>query len=586
MFKRGLALVCIAGVSFVAVGKEMAPPDTAVVESVAKGNTAFAVDLYKNVAAAKSGNLFLSPLSMSTALAMTSAGARGETAQQMANVLHLPLNQTGVHEAFARLTQDFNAKSPDYELAVANALWGQKDYAFLDPFANTLKTNYGAGLTPVDFKSNAEGARNTINGWVEKQTGYKIKDLISPGVLDATTRLVLTNAVYFKSDWAEPFKKNYTRDEAFHVASDKIMTTPLMHLVHEFRYFEQDSFQALEMPYKGETFSMVILLPKDIDGLTALEQSVTAEKLLEWMKGLQRQQVAVTIPRFTMTSEFSMGKVLGEMGMPLPFSEAADFSGMTGKPELFISAVVHKAFVDVSEKGTEAAAATGVEAKATVASPAPPPEFRADHPFLFLIRDLRSDSILFMGRVVNPEYHGEASAFFQQCYQYGLWISVPLMVLGLYLLIFFIVKVVRVMKKALVTSLPLVEEQEVDFSEAGQLVLSGEGPLITFRFAKLKYDLTTSDGAQVPSRPTLFRARSSGLTSSRMEFRVYTIPEPGRYTLWVQGLGEAKESDVRHHLVFMKPHLLQSIGCVLGILLGAGLFIGNLVFFLLRLLTV
>ena len=388
--------------SFVATGEAVTPPNPTIAGNVVSGNTAFAVDLYHNVAA-QPGNLFFSPMSMSTALTMTSAGARGETLQQMANVLHLPANQTGVHEAFAALTRDFNAKSPDYELSVANALWGQKDFKFLDTFISTLKTNYGADLTPVDFKANTEKARSTINGWVEKQTQDKIKDLLAPGVLDDTTRLVLTNAVYFKSDWAEPFKKDNTYYEPFYVTADQKTPVPLMRITRTYGYFEQDQFQALEMPYKGKSMSMVILLPKAVDGLPALEKTVTAEKLTQWLKGLQEQMVIVKFPRFKMTAEFRMEKVLSEMGMPLPFSMAADFSGMTGKQELFISAVVHKAFVDVTEEGTEAVAATGHGV--LVSSPVAVetmPEFRADHPFLFLIRDLRSNSILFMGRVVNP----------------------------------------------------------------------------------------------------------------------------------------------------------------------------------------
>ena len=403
MFKLGIALTVIMVGAFGATGEVVAPPDPAVVSNVVQGNNAFAVDLYHKVATTP-GNLFFSPLSMSTALAMTAAGAQGETAQQMAQVLHLQPNQAGMHEAFATLTRDFNAKSPDYELSVANALWGQKDFTFLEPFVSMLKTNYGAGMTPVDFNANTEKARRTINEWVEKETREKIKDLIASGVLDTSTRLILTNAVYFKSDWAEPFMKYNTYDEPFHVTSDKTTIAPMMRISYNYCYLEQDQFQMLEMPYKGKTMSMVVLLPKDIDGLPALEKSIASEKLTEWMKGLQEQKVLVFIPRFKMTAEYRMEKILSEMGMPLPFSATADFSGMTGKPDLFISAVVHKAFVDVTEEGTEAAAVTGVGvAKSAVAvPPKSPPEFHADHPFLFLIRDLRTNSILFMGRVVNP----------------------------------------------------------------------------------------------------------------------------------------------------------------------------------------
>lgn len=377
-------------------------PGSRAVESICRGNTAFAVALYQKVGATP-GNVFFSPLSLSTALAMTYAGARGDTALQMARVLHFPQDQTGLHEAFAALTRDFNAPSPDYELSVANALWGQKDFLFIDPFLATLKTHYGAGLNLVDFVMATENARTTINGWVETRTRDKIKDLLAPGILTPETRLVLTNAVYFKGLWASQFDKQHTRDEPFYLNADKSEPTPLMNIRHTFGYLEEDQFQALEMPYKGKTLSMVILLPKAVDGLATLEHSLTPEKLLDWITAIREQEVIVTLPRFKMTSQFRLEEVLSDMGMPLAFSARADFSGMTGRPDLFISAVVHKAFVDVNEEGTEAAAATAVVmSKTSVAAPSRPPVFRADHPFLFLIRDRRSNSVLFMGRVANP----------------------------------------------------------------------------------------------------------------------------------------------------------------------------------------
>ena len=378
-------------------------PESATAEAVRRGNTAFAVDLYRSVASTP-GNVFFSPLSLSSALAMTYAGARSETAQQMARVLHFPPDQEGLHQAFATLTRDLNARSPDYELYVANALWGQRDFTFLEPFLNTLNSHYGAGLGRVDFKADAENVRGTINRWVEDKTRDKIKDLIGPGILNAATRLVLANAVYFRGLWAEQFKRNKTQDEPFYLSADQTETAPLMSITHTFGYVDGDQFQALEMPYKGKALSMVILLPKEKDGLTGFERSLTPERLTEWITGLREQEVVVTIPRFKVTSEFRLDKTLGAMGMPLAFSDAADFSGMTGKPDLLISAVLHKAFVDVNEEGTEAAAATGV-VMAPTAMPVPshPPVFRADHPFLFLIRDGRSNSILFMGRVANPK---------------------------------------------------------------------------------------------------------------------------------------------------------------------------------------
>lgn len=394
--------VGILTVSSLAAGEPVpGANDSAALQNLSRANTVFAINLYHNVAKAP-GNVFFSPLSLSSALAMTYAGARGDTAQQMARVLHFPEDQTSLHQAFDALTRDFNAKSQDYELCVANALWAEKDFAFLEPFVNTLKTHYGAGLNLVDFKTRAEDTRVEINRWVETQTRDKIKNLIAPGVLDAATRLVLTNAVYFKGFWLAQFKKDNTRDEPFHVTAANTVTASLMNITGTFGYLEGDGFQALDMPYVGETLSMMVFLPKAVDGLSSLERSLTPEKLLEWMKGLRAQKVVVTVPRFKMTWESRMEKAMAEMGMPLAFSDAADFSGMTGQRDLFVSAVVHKAFVDVNEEGTEAAAATGVVMALTSAAVSRPPVFRADHPFLFLIRDRRSDSILFMGRVANP----------------------------------------------------------------------------------------------------------------------------------------------------------------------------------------
>lgn len=379
------------------------PKGSGDVTNVSRSNTAFAVDLYHKLEASP-GNVFFSPLSLSSALAMTYAGARGDTAQQMASVLHFPADRAAMDRAFAALMQDFNPKSGEYELAVANALWGQKGYAFLEPFLDTVKRNYGGRLSPLDFKKDSEQARQTINAWVAKQTRDKIQGLIGPGVLNGMTRLVLTNAVYFKGTWVEPFSKRATRDDLFHVSGDKTVTVPMMHIAEHFGYLEQDQFQALEMPYKGGTLSMIVLLPKAVDGLPALERSVTPDQLAGWLKDLAKQVVIVSVPRFKMTQECSLAKTLGEMGMPLAFSDAADFSGMDGRRDLFISAVLHKAYVDVNEEGTEAAAATAMPMAVTAAPVrVSPPVFRADHPFLFLIRDRRSDSILFMGRVVNPK---------------------------------------------------------------------------------------------------------------------------------------------------------------------------------------
>jgi serpin B len=368
------------------------------------GNTAFACELYAQLRA-QEGNLFLSPYSISSALAMTCAGARGNTAAEMKKALRLTVEDERLHAGLGALTRRLNdgGKGGQYQLAVANALWGQKDYKFLDSFLALNEKHYGAGLSLLDFKGATEGARGTINAWVEKQTKERIKDLLRPGVLTADTRLVLTNAIYFKGDWAEQFAKDATRDEPFHPAAGKTVAVPMMHRTAGFGYLEGEGFQALSLPYKGDALSMVVFLPGKAGSLTDFERSLTAENLARWLPQLGRREVEVSLPKFKVTAEFSLARTLEAMGMKDAFAAgAADFSGMDGTKELFIGAVVHKAFVAVDEKGTEAAAATGV-VMALAAAPEPPPAFKADRPFVFAIRDNASGSILFLGRVADPK---------------------------------------------------------------------------------------------------------------------------------------------------------------------------------------
>lgn len=388
-----------------AEGKKRAPEGD--VKAVVAGNSEFVLDLYAKLKddpkiRGAGGNLFFSPYSISTALAMTWAGARGETEKQMAEVLHFTLPQNRLHPAFGALENRLNAagKKGGYELNVASALWGQRGYDFLQEFLELTRKNYGAGLRDVDFAKKTEKTRRTINAWVEKQTKDKIKELIKPGVLDSLTRLVLTNAIYFKGDWAIQFDKKDTRDAPFTVTPGQKVKVPMMYLKADFKYWADSRLQVLELPYKSDELGMVVLLPRKIDGLAELEKSLTSKNLEQWLAKLQKQEVVVYLPRFKLLSEFSMAELLGAMGMKDAFSAEADFSAMTGKKELFISAVLHKAFVKVNEEGTEAAAATGVAMRLTAVRRTP--VFRADHPFVFMIKDNRSGSILFMGRVTNP----------------------------------------------------------------------------------------------------------------------------------------------------------------------------------------
>lgn len=373
------------------------------VATVVGGNNRFALDLYARLRTEQSGNLFFSPSSISTALAMTYAGARGDTESEMAKVLHFTLPQDKLHPGFASLnkTLDGNGEKRGYRLHGANRLWGQQGYGFLPEFLTTTRTHYDAELAEVDFVRQTEQARKQINTWVEERTQGKIKELITPDILDASTCLVLTNAIYFKGDWTKPFDNKVTKDAPFQITSQQRTDVPMMHQQGDFRYWAGDGLKILELPYGRGDLSMLVLLPAETGGLPDLEARLTSENLCRWLMNVREQPVRVFLPRFKLTSQFRLNDTLKAMGMLLAFGRA-DFSGMNGKRELFISAVIHKAFVDVNEEGTEAAAATAVIMSRGLAIPRQPAEFRADHPFVFLIRDNRTGSILFLGRLMNP----------------------------------------------------------------------------------------------------------------------------------------------------------------------------------------
>ncbi len=371
-------------------------------EALVEGNTAFALNLYSKLKETE-GNLFFSPYSISTALALTYAGARENTEKEMAEVLCFTLDQKRLHPAFASIEARLKdiQKKGDVQLSVANALWPQKDYVFLKEFLELTKKNYGARITPLNYKIDHEAARITINKWVERKTNDKIKELIKRGILDSLVRLVLTNAIYFKGNWADRFDKKLTEDAMFHLLPGKSIKVPMMNQKQKFGYAEHENLQILELPYVGEELSMLVLLPKKVDGLTELENKLTADNLKKWTRHLGEREVWVFLPKFEMTSAFRLDKTLALMGMPDAFSMNADFSGMDGTKKLNISAVIHKAFIALDEQGTEAAAATGVVI-GVKSLPRPAPVFRADHPFMFLIRENLSNSILFFGRVVDP----------------------------------------------------------------------------------------------------------------------------------------------------------------------------------------
>lgn len=379
-----------------------AEPD---VNALVQGNSAFALELYAKLRG-EAGNLFLSPYSISSALAMTYAGARGNTAAEMETALHFTLGPEGTHPAFRALQARLEAlqAAGGLQLAIANSLWPQQGYPFLPEYLDFIKSGYGAGITPLDYPGDTEGARQTINRWVEETTRAKIKDLIAPGALDSLTRLVLVNAIYFKGTWASQFKPEQTAPADFFVTPEVPVPVPLMTQTRQYPYAEFKDCQVVKLPYVGGDVSMLVVLPKEKDGLAALEAQLTPARLAEWRAALTERNVRVFLPKFKLTwGTFRLNEPLQALGMLDAFSETrADFSGMDGRPDwLYIKLVLHKAFVEVNEEGTEAAAATAVVMKVK-SMPVPPMEFRADHPFLFLIQEEQAGAILFMGRVVDP----------------------------------------------------------------------------------------------------------------------------------------------------------------------------------------
>jgi serpin B len=378
--------------------------DDSDIEAVVDGNTAFAIDLYSRLKD-EDGNLFLSPYSISVALAMTYAGARENTAQQMSQTLRFSLDPQRLHPAFGKLEERLEAlqEEGNVQLEIANSLWPHKSYPILEEYIGLVKKYYGVKITPLDYAANIEAARRIINEWVEEKTKDKIRDMIGPGVLDALTRLVLVNAIYFKGNWADQFEEDLTKDAPFHLLSGESIEVPMMKQQETFGYAEHEGLQILQMPYAGDEVSMLVLLPRNMDGLADLQSVLNQESLDEWIRSIRKKEVLVFLPKFKVTSQFRLDETLASMGMPDAFSpEKADLSGIDGEPQrLYIGAVIHKAFVDVNEEGTEAAASTAV-GFALASMPEPVPTFRADHPFIFMIRDNNTGSILFMGRIVDP----------------------------------------------------------------------------------------------------------------------------------------------------------------------------------------
>jgi serpin B len=402
-------LALLASISLTpATGRAQPSASPAEVQAVVNANNQFALDLYNQLGKAE-GNLFFSPYSINKTLAMVYAGARGDTEKEMAAVLHFGLGQSRLHQAFLRTRTLLNQRNPvpgpDVQLYLGANLWGQRGYHFEKRFVNLVHECYGGGFEEADFAA-SEQARTRINNWVEKQTRSKIKDLFPPGSIDLSTRLVLASAIYFKGEWANRFKKSSTRDESFCPTASSKVQIRMMSQTDNFGYFEDADCQALRMPYQGQKLAMMVFLPTKKDGLADLEKALTGKRLADSMERFRAQKVTVGLPRFKMTQAFALKEPLTALGMRRAFGAGADFSGMAREGEsLYVSSVHHKAFVDVNEEGTEAAAATGAAIGALSIGPPGPriPVFWADHPFAFAIYDVRTGLVLFLGRVVNPQ---------------------------------------------------------------------------------------------------------------------------------------------------------------------------------------
>lgn len=389
------------------------------ITTLVKGNNEFAFDLYQALRQPEGKNIFYSPYSISIALAMTYAGARGDTEKQMADTLHYLLSQDILHPAINSLDLELTKRGEEAEakngegfrLNLVNAIWGQKDYQFLDSYLDTVAENYGAGLRLLDFVSAPEESRVAINDWVNEQTEGRIKDLLRKGIVSSLTRLVLTNAIYFNAAWQYPFDEKNTTGASFrlldgrdipveYLLKDRDIPVDMMHLTEEFNYAEGNDYQAIELKYDGGELSMVVLLPKE-GNFYKFKTSLDAQAYQEIISAFKKQNVLLSMPKFEYESEFSLIGPLAGMGMTDAFSTAADFSGMTGNDELFIKDIVHKAFVSVDEAGTEASAATAVIIDLK-GMPGEPVKVTLDRPFIYLIRDVETGTILFMGNMMNP----------------------------------------------------------------------------------------------------------------------------------------------------------------------------------------
>ncbi|KAM3619038.1 uncharacterized protein V6R79_002006 [Siganus canaliculatus] len=374
--------------------------------AVSSSNTAFALELLRTLSKGNpTGNIFVSPLSISSALAMVYLGAKGETANQMAQALSFSSGE-GVHADFETLNADINSSAASYILKLANRLYGESTSKFLPEFLDATQKYYHADLKTVDFIGAAEDCRGEINSWVEQQTENKIKELLKPGTVTPMTRLALVNAIYFKGNWMNRFDAANTKEMPFKTNNNESIPVQMMYQMKKlpYNYIPEFNLQILELPYVEDELSMFILLPEPgSEFLRKLELDLTLEKLDEWTNRANmdvHSDVIVHLPKFKLEEFYELNEALAKMGMKDVFSAAADLSGMSSEGGLYLSAVAHKAFVEVNEEGTEAAAATaGMIAFCMLREE----HFTADHPFLFFIRHNKTKSILFLGRFSSPQ---------------------------------------------------------------------------------------------------------------------------------------------------------------------------------------
>lgn len=403
---KSLAIILLTVLLFAGCkeSKQALPSGEGMAVDAASSVNEFALELYKELAS-EEGNLFFSPASISTALTMTWAGTGDQTASETAGVLHLDSDRDQVMADFSQLLKGFASSDSTFTLNVANRLWGQKSFSFKPAYISQIENYFGGGFEPMDFANHSNRERQTINQWVADRTENRIQNLLPNGSINGDTRLILTNTVYFLGDWVFPFKTRHTKEENFHTSSGATIKTPTMKLTKNLFHYSDKNLAILALPYKGDDLQFIIILPHDKLGLSKVESSLSLIELQKKMDLLSSREVSVHLPKMDLSQSFKLNNVLQQLGMEKAFApKTADFSAMTDTDGLFISSVVHKSFLKVDEKGTEAAAATSVNIAVTSmpSQSNPPIHFNADHPFLFMIRQKTTGAILFMGRLENP----------------------------------------------------------------------------------------------------------------------------------------------------------------------------------------